>query len=63
MGLFVKRQFLWNSLELAGYEFFKETVTKMGLNPNYHSTHFICGAMAGVVGTLAISPVEVVKTR
>jgi hypothetical protein len=33
------------------------------MNPDKLSTHFLAGSLAGITGTIIISPIEITKNR
>ena len=48
---------------LPSYDFFKQSLLEYGVMGDTVSTHFVAGFLAGVLGTAASNPVDVVKSR
>ena len=48
---------------LPSYDFFKQTLLDYGVMGDTVTTHFVSGFLAGILGTAASNPVDVVKSR
>jgi hypothetical protein len=57
------RSIIWNATELGAYDYFKSILVKLAMNPDKFNTHLLAGALAGITGTLVISPIEITKNR
>ena len=48
---------------LPSYDFFKQSLLDYGVMGDTVTTHFVAGFLAGILGTAASNPVDVVKSR